>query len=473
MFLLETFLSGKVFLLPLWLWPIIPNIAIFQFHPAFGMYPNLYFFFKQVFGVEIQGLKLFNTFGLMVALAFISAAWALTSELRRRERNGWLTFTLEEIWVGKGAATSEILWNAFFGFVLGWKFVGFFMEKEAALADPQAFLLSGQGNVGAGILLALVFAGAKWYSGKKEKLAKPEKRSIRIWPHTRVGDMIIFAALFGFGGAKIFHNLENWDELIADPIGSLLSFSGLTFYGGLICAGAAILLYARKHKINLWHLTDSFGPAMMIAYAVGRIGCQVAGDGDWGILNSAYIAEPDGTVQLAEPGQYEKSVSQNLGYYQRSFQGVKDINAIADVPHKAFKAPGWLPAWMVAYTYPNNVLSEGVPLQNCEGKQWCTYLPNPVYPTPFYETVMGLILFGVLWSLRKRLTAPGVLFGMYLIFNGLERFLIEKIRVNTTYHLGNLYPTQAEIIAICLMLAGLAIVFLRRNRQPEKINNNH
>jgi phosphatidylglycerol---prolipoprotein diacylglyceryl transferase len=433
------------------------------------MYPNLYFFFKQVFGVEWQGLKLINSFGLMVALAFIAAAIVLTSELRRREANGWLRYTENTIFVGKGADWGEVLWNAFFGFILGWKFVGFLLNKESVYQDPQNYILSGEGNVAAGVLLGLIFAGLKWYSGNKTKLAKPEKRSIRVWPHERVGDMIILAALFGFGGAKIFHNLENWDELVADPVGALLSFSGLTFYGGLICAGAAIIWYARKHTINLWHLTDSFGPALMLAYAVGRIGCQVAGDGDWGILNSAYVSTTDGKAVPAEGNAYRDTVAHYLAYHQQSLAGTKEVKDVEDVMQAHFKAPSWMPTWMVAYTYPNNVLGDGVPLDGCEG-QWCRYLPNPVFPTPFYETIMGLILFGLLWGLRKRILAPGMLFGLYLVFNGFERFWIEKIRVNTTYKWGFWNPTQAEIIAIILMLLGIAIILLRKDKPPVKVD---
>jgi phosphatidylglycerol---prolipoprotein diacylglyceryl transferase len=394
------------------------------------MYPNLYFFFKQVFGVEWQGLKLINSFGLMVALAFIAAAIALTAELRRREANGWLHFTENSILVGKGADWGEVMWNAFFGFILGWKFVGFLLNKESVYSDPQSYILSGEGSIAAGILLALLLGGIKWYSGNKTKLAKPEKRTIRVWPNERVGDMIILAAIFGFGGAKIFHNLENWDELVADPVGALLSFSGLTFYGGLICAGAAIVWYAHKHKINLWHLTDSFGPALMLAY--------------------------------------QDTVTRYLAYHQQSLAGTKEVANVDDVMHAYFKAPSWMPTWMVAYTYPNNVLSDGVPLDGCEG-QWCRYLPNPVFPTPFYETVMGLILFGILWGLRKRILAPGMLFGLYLVFNGFERFWIEKIRVNTTYKWGFWNPTQAEIIAIILMLLGISIILLRKGKRPVKV----
>jgi phosphatidylglycerol:prolipoprotein diacylglycerol transferase len=427
------------------------------------MYPNLYFFVKEVFGREVQGLKLINSFGLLVAFAFLTGAWILTLELRRRERNGWLHSSETEIWVGKGADWGEVAWNAFFGFIAGWKFVGFFAAKETALLDPQAFILSSQGNVGTGILLAIFFAGLKWWSGNKTKLAKPEKRTIRIWPHDRVGDIVIFAAIFGFAGAKIFHNLENWDELVRDPIGSLLSFSGLTFYGGLICAGAAILWYAGKHKIDRWHLVDAFGPAMMIAYAVGRLGCQVSGDGDWGILNSAYISTPEGKSVLASGADYQNTVTQNLGYYKSAFAGVNEIQSYTDVLHTPTVAPSWLPDWLFAYSYPHNVLSEGIPGADCSG-QWCNHLPVPVYPTPFYETLMCIVLFGVLWAIRKKITAPGVLFGIYLVLNGAERFLIEKIRVNTTYDLGAFHPSQAQLISAGLVIAGLIIIAVRRKK---------
>ncbi len=431
------------------------------------MYPNLYFFLKQTLGIEIEGFKLINTFGFMVALAFIAGAWALTSELKRRENAGWLDYTIKEVWKGKGAAWNDVLWNAFFGFILGWKFLGLLINRETAMVDPQAYLFSSEGSFGAGILVAAILGGWRWYAGNKEKLAKPEKRKIRVWPHDRVGDIIIMAALFGFAGAKFFHNLENWDELVADPIGSLTSFSGLTFYGGLICAGAAILWYAGKHKINRWHLVDSFGPAMMLAYAIGRMGCQLAGDGDWGIVNSAYIADEQGKAVLAQPGQYEAEAARYLDYYQRSLNGVVEVNAPADILHKPYEAPSFLPTWMVAYTYPNNVLSDGVPLPDCEG-QWCNRLPIPVYPTPFYEIVVGLLFFGILWALRKRFHIAGMLFGVYLMLNGLERFFVEKIRVNTRYDLFDINPSQAEIISLVLFCAGLAILIYRmKNGKPQ------
>ncbi|WP_204333415.1 hypothetical protein, partial [Proteus mirabilis] len=86
------------------------------------------------------------------------------------------------------------------------------------------FLLSSHGNFLSGMLVALLFGGLKWWEKKKQQLEKPEERTIRIWPHDRVGDMVIYAALFGFLGAKIFHNLENWNEFTKDPIGSLISF---------------------------------------------------------------------------------------------------------------------------------------------------------------------------------------------------------------------------------------------------------
>src|SRR5664279_1779278 len=143
------------------------------------------------------------------------------------------------------------------------------------------------------IIAAGILVYVKYREKQKQRLAKPEKRFIRVWPHDRVGDIIILGLVFGILGAKLFDNLENWDRFIQNPLGNLLSPSGLTFYGGLICAAIAICIYAYKKGINVLHLIDAAGPALMIAYAIGRIGCQVAGDGDWGIYNSCLLYTSD------------------------------------------------------------------------------------------------------------------------------------------------------------------------------------
>ena len=83
---------------------------------------------------------------------------------------------------------------------------------------------------------------------------------------------------------------------------------------------------------------------------------------------------------------------------------------------------------------------------------------------PRDEVLAGLIIFAILWSLRKKIKAPGVLFGIYLTFNGLERFMIEKIRVNNTMNLFGFHPTQAEVISTLLFLGGLLIIYLRRKK---------
>ncbi len=376
------------------------------------MYPNLYFVFKDIFGIEISGLKLVNTFGFFVAIAFIISAWVLTLELRRKQQQGLFTFTEETITIGAPASFAELFVNFLMGFIFGYKIIGAFTIADA-LNDPQSYILSLKGSMVAGLAAGLLFGGLKWWEKKKQQLDKPETRTIRIWPHDRVGDIVIYAALFGFLGAKIFHNLENWGEFVKDPVGSLISFSGLTFYGGLICATIAITLYARKHKIPVIHLADCMAPTMMLAYGLGRIGCQVSGDGDWGIVN---------------------------------------------LHPKPFS---FIPDWAWGYRYPHNVVGEGVPIPDCIGN-YCNQLPMPVYPTALYEIIACLILFAILWSLRKRIKIPGQLAGIYLIFNGIERFLIEKIRVNTKYDI-LFHPTQAEIISVFLVICG--VVLLTQSRK--------
>ncbi len=421
------------------------------------MYPNLYYAFKDLFGVEWNWLKLVNSFGFFVALAFLSGAWAQTVELKRKQQRGLLTYTEEKIMVGAPASFSELLINFLLGFVFGFKIIGA-VVVDGALNDPQGFILSSQGSFPVGLLVGLVFAVIKWFEKNKEKLAKPEQRSIRIWPSDRVGDMVIFAALFGFSGAKVFHNLENWDEFTKNPLDALISFSGLTFYGGLICATIAITFYAKKYNIKIIHLADAFAPTMMLAYAVGRIGCQVAGDGDWGILNSAFISTPTGQIVASSPAQFHEALVANAPFYTSQFK-------VLDAAHHLNVQPFWhLPNWLVAYNYPHNVINEGVKIAGCTG-QYCSHLPIPVFPTPFYEVIACGILFLVLWMLRTRVKFAGQLAAIYLILNGTERFLIEKIRVNTKYEGLPLQPTQAEIIALALVISGVALLIFAQKKK--------
>jgi prolipoprotein diacylglyceryltransferase len=428
------------------------------------MYPNLYYVFKDLFGLENwTALRFVNSFGFFVALAFLAAAYVLTQELRRRERMGLMQYTEMKIMVGRKATMTELLMNFILGFLLGYKIIGLFLADSSVTDDPRDFIFSAQGHLPAGLLLGGVFLFVKWWEKNKQKLAKPEDRMIRIWPHDRVGDLVILAALFGFLGAKIFHNLENWNEFWKNPIDALLSFSGLTFYGGLICATVAIIWYAKKHKIAVRQLADSIAPALMLAYAIGRIGCQVSGDGDWGILNSAYISTPEGNVVASDSATFNRALANNTNsaiYMEQS-----SYTSVDQIHHKYVKGPSWVPKWMIAFNFPRNVINEGVPIKGCTG-QYCRQLPLPVFPTAFYETIMCLILTGVLFFLRSRLTAPGVIFAIYLFLNGLERFFIEKIRVNTEYDIFGFHPTQAELISAFLMITGI-ILFILCNRRKK------
>jgi prolipoprotein diacylglyceryl transferase len=376
------------------------------------MYPNLYYLIDDFFGVKLNGLRLVNSFGFFVALAFVASGFVLYAELKRKESLGEFTPTEESIIIGAPASMGELFTSFFFGFLFGYKIIGAFTIADA-LNNTQVFILSLQGNMGAGILVGAIMVYLKWKEKDKEKLAKPETRKLLLWPHDRVGDIVLQAALWGFLGAKIFHNLENLEELMRDPWGSIISFSGLTFYGGLILATIAIIVFIRKYNMRVIHFADAMAPTMLFAYAAGRIGCHISGDGDWGIVNSA-------------PNPFT-----------------------------------WLPDWMWSYHYPHNVVNAGVPIPGCVGN-YCNQLPEAVYPTTFYEIIIMFILFLIVWMFRKRITQPGIITGIYFIFAGGERFLVEKIRVNNKYTALPFQPTQAELISVILIILG--IIFLVKSK---------
>ena len=274
------------------------------------MYPNLYFFLKETFHIEPWNFTQYiNSFGLLVAISFVLAAMLLASELRRKEKQGILHPKEETRIVGEGPKPFDLLFNFIFGFIVGYKILGVFFNGQDV--NPQEYIFSSNGSWAGGIFLGLLFAGLKYYEKQKQKLAQPEKRTLRIWPHERVGDITIMAAVAGFLGAKLFDNLENWDRFIQNPIANLLSPSGLTFYGGLICAAIVILWYGKSKNIQPLNLCDAAAPGLMLAYATGRIGCQVAGDGDWGIFNSAYTLDKDGTIVTATADNFRNTLAAN------------------------------------------------------------------------------------------------------------------------------------------------------------------
>src|SRR5215218_7163581 len=196
-----------------------------------------------------------------------------------------------------------------------------------------------------------------------------------------------FAALAGgVVGSRLYFIAQNYDSVKDDLLGNLFSGAGLVWYGGAIGGAIAVVLWARWRGFLGLALLDLCAPALALGYAIGRCGCQLSGDGDYG---------------------------------------------------KAWDGP-----W--AMSYPDGT----VPTE------------QTVHPTPVYETLaMGLGAW-VLWQLRDRVRA-GVLFAIYLLYAGAERFLVEFLRRNSSDALG---LTTPQLESLAMMAAGavwIAIVIRR------------
>jgi phosphatidylglycerol:prolipoprotein diacylglycerol transferase len=240
--------------------------------------------------------------------------------------------------------------------------------------------------------------------GNARKPAKGQSVAVEVPPQAVVTDLVFVVTIAGIVGARVFHILEHLDSFQADPWGMIFSRSGLSVFGGLIFGTVAGIACVRRWRLPARPLLDAVAPAMMLGYGIGRIGCQVAGDGDWGI------------------------------------------------PAVMASKPAWLPTWAWAQTYDHNIVGITIPAPG-------------VYPTPMYETAMALSCFVLLWALRKHPFKTGWLFSLYLLLAGVERFLIEQIRVNPVLDFAGLHATQAELIAGALIVAGLAgLIVLGRHR---------
>lgn len=350
-----------------------------------------------------------QTYGFFLALTFVVAAIIVYRELKRKYEEGLIKEAQTRV-----NPQVDVIINAVIGFIFGFKILHIILNYSAFINNPQELVFSGEGSLLGGVLLAAGMAGAKVLDIRKNDL---KKAIVYKKPHELIGDIVVVAAIFGLLGSKVLAIIEPeaWAEFVKDPMGTFFSGSGIAVYGGLLGGFISVFIYARSKKINILHLMDSAAPALLLGYGIGRMGCHFSGDGDWGIVNSA-----------AKPFS-------------------------------------WLPDWAWAYTYPNNVNHVGVPMEDCEGvfytDKYCFELPNGVYPTSVYETTIMVICFLILWSLRKRIKIWGLLFSIYLIINGVERFMIEKIRVNERYE-GAFDFSQAQMVSIGFILAGLITAFV-------------
>ena len=382
------------------------------------MYPKISDLINDWFGTNIN-LPI-QSYGFFLALAFLTGALILYKELDRKEKEGLIPSETKKVTKGKPATLTELILYFVLSFITFWKLGGILLNYDVFISDPQDYIISSQGTWWLGIILGGAYTYWFYYKKEKQKLTPPVEETVVVHARDHAWSILFIAVIGGIIGAKFFHWFENWDEFISDPVGSLFSMSGLTFYGGLIVAFAASSYYGSKHNISYKNLIDAVAPGLILGYGIGRIGCHVSGDGDWGIVN-----------ELTRPGWLS-----------------------------------FLPDWAWSYTYPHNIISKGMPIPGCTGAH-CFELAEGVYPTAIYETAMAVIIFSILWALRKRIKIPGLIFSIYLMFNGIERFLIEKIRINNVFDFLGVQVTQAEIISSLIFLTGLGLfIYFYKSYKP-------
>ena len=196
------------------------------------MYPTLYHAVLDVFGISIPAFKIVMMFGFFVALAFLAASWVITLEFKRLEKEGVLQSIKKK--VSKPNLTCELFTNGLVGFLIGFKIIYLVFNFSDLSDNPQAFLISGEGSWLWGIVMLGTFGSYRYYQYVKEGEIDPDQ-TITFYPHMIIGNLTFIAALSGFAGAKLFHHLEHYKELFADPMVLFRDpFSGLTFFGVIV-----------------------------------------------------------------------------------------------------------------------------------------------------------------------------------------------------------------------------------------------
>jgi len=384
------------------------------------MFPKLSDLINYLFGSNIN-LPV-QTYGFFLALGFVCGGFILRAELRRKEKEGLLHARIVSTQPNKPASWLEFTGGLLFSTLIGWKFFGIILDYHIFAIDPQKYILSTKGSYTALILIPVITTCYHLFTLYRErKYNDSAEKEVLIHPWQNTWNIMFVAIVSALAGSKLFDILDNFNQFLNHPVRSLLSFSGFAFYGGFIVTLIVLLFYMRMIRLNWKHVIDCSAPVIMIGYAIGRLGCHLSGDGCWGIVNT-----------MAQP------------------------HLLA-----------WLPGWFWAWDFPHNVASQGVNIAGCIGPH-CRQLAQPVFPTSLYESIISFASFGFIWFMRARVKAPVVLFGLFMVLNGTERFFIEKIRINHKYNLLGMHVSQAEVISALLIILGVAaIIFFHKRHQAE------
>jgi phosphatidylglycerol:prolipoprotein diacylglycerol transferase len=390
------------------------------------MFPTLSDLIGYLFNIHIR-LPI-QTFGFFVALSFFFTYLAFSSEFKRKESQGLIHAFKRKVVIGEPASILELFLNTLLGFVLGFKIGAIVLNYSAFTYDPKRFLLSASGNIYIGLIVGLSWGFWAWYDRKRSQLPEPKVIEETVHPYQLMGRITFWCGLIGFIGAKLFDTVEHINYFLANPVNDLLSSNGFTYYGGFIFGMLTFFYIGVKNGMRLAYVSDVGAPGIMLAYAIGRIGCQLSGDGDWGIVNT----------HLKPEWLY------------------------------------WLPNWMWSFNFPHNIANQGVYIPGCTGV-YCNQLSQGVYPTSFYEVVICMLMFTGMWLVRRHITMPGLMSFLYLILMGIERFFIEYIRTTIKYNVFGLVLTQAQIISGLMFLVGMGgviyVYLIKPGKHKRTLNN--
>jgi phosphatidylglycerol---prolipoprotein diacylglyceryl transferase len=270
--------------------------------------------------------------------------------------------------------------------------------------------------------------------------------------------LIAIPCLAGIVGAKLYHVLESPADFFAHPLDQLISPYGFAWFGGLLAGFAAFVLVGRRQKIPLLTLLDAGSPAAALGYGIGRIGCFLSGDGDYGIPTSLPwgMSFPNGlvpTTQRVHPTPiYELIVACFIAWWLWRIGARQTENPRVRYTLRTFSrgADPELYARLISERRSKNPSSSPL-VPEARSSSQSLDVQN------FIREERAKV------AETSRRPPDGSVFAIYLILTGLARFLVEFIRINPRSFLG---MSNAQAAGLGCVIAGVILWLWLSKRNP-------